>query len=130
VISACEPLVQDCVITGHDRRELGVLLFPNLAACRACAALDPDASARDVIDNTRVREAIAHALAEHNLRSPGSSTQFTRALMLAEPPSIDANEITDKGYINQRAVLTHRATLVEALYADDPGGISTKIVVA
>lgn len=130
VISACEPLVQDCVITGHDRRELGVLLFPNLAACRACAALDGDASAREIIDNPRVRDAIANALAEHNRHSPGSSTQFTRALLLVEPPSIDANEITDKGYINQRAVLTHRATLVEALYADDPDGISTKIVVA
>jgi feruloyl-CoA synthase len=130
VISACEPLVQDCVITGHDRRELGVLLFPNLAACRACAALDGDASVENVIDATRVRDAIARSLAEHNLRSPGSSTQLTRALLLVEPPSIDANEITDKGYINQRAVLTHRASLVEALYTDDPGGISTKIVVA
>lgn len=130
VISACEPLVQDCVITGHDRRELGVLLFPNLSACRACAALDGNATAREVLDNTCVREAIANALTEHNRRSPGSSTQFARALLLAEPPSIDANEITDKGYINQRAVLTHRASLVEALYADDSGEIPTRIVVA
>jgi feruloyl-CoA synthase len=130
VISACEPLVQDCVITGHDRRELGVLLFPNLAACRALASLDGEVPVHTVVTDARVRDAIATALAEHNLRSPGSSTQFTRALLLAEPPSIDANEITDKGYINQRAVLTHRATLVESLYAEDLAGISTKIVVA
>lgn len=125
VIAACEPLVQDCVITGHDRRELGLLLFPNLAACRALAALDSEAPAHTVLSDSRVRAGIAEALAKHNLRSPGSSTQFTRALLLAEPPSIDANEITDKGYINQRAVLTHRATLVESLYANDSGGIST-----
>jgi feruloyl-CoA synthase len=129
-ISACEPLVQDCVITGHDRSELGVLVFPNLAACRALASLDHDAPAQDVIADTRVCSAIAEALAEHNLRSPASSTQFRRALLLAEPPSIDANEITDKGYINQRAVLTHRATLVKSLYADDLRGISGKIIVA
>jgi feruloyl-CoA synthase len=83
-----------------------------------------------VLADARVHAVIAAALSRHNLRWPGSSMQLTRALLLSEPPSIDANEITDKGSINQRAVLTHRAALVESLYADDLGGISTKIVVA
>jgi feruloyl-CoA synthase len=119
MISACEPLVQDCVITGHDRDELGVLLFPNLSACRALTSLDPDAAADAIVADPCVRQAIADALVRHNLRSSGSSTQIAGALLLADPPSIDANEITDKGYINQRAVLTHRAALVEALYTDE-----------
>jgi feruloyl-CoA synthase len=120
VISACEPLVNDCVVTGHDRRELRVLLFPNLEACRALASLDRMATVDVIIADPTVRMAISHALAEHNLHHSGSSTQFAGALLLAEPPLIDANEITDKGYINQRAVLTHRAALVELLYTDDP----------
>jgi feruloyl-CoA synthase len=123
MISACEPLVQDCVITGHDRRDLGLLLFPNLEACRALASLDQSSTADEIVANPRVREAIAAALAEHNRRSSGSSTRFAAALLLAEPPLIDANEITDKGYINQRAVLTHRAAMVEMLYSDDPVAI-------
>ena len=57
-------------------------------------------------------------LARHNARAQGSSMRIARCLLLAEPPSIDANEITDKGYLNQRAVLTRRAALVERLYAD------------
>jgi feruloyl-CoA synthase len=64
---------------------------------------------------------VAEGLARHNARNPGSSTRITRVLLMTEPPAIDANEITDKGYINQRAVLARRAALVERLYAADPG---------
>jgi feruloyl-CoA synthase len=67
-----------------------------------------------------VRRALILALARHNARAKGSSMRIARCLLLAEPPSIDANEITDKGYLNQRAVLTRRAALVERLYTDPP----------
>ena len=60
----------------------------------------------------------ARAGLQHDRAASGSSTRIARALVLAEPPSIDANEITDKGYINQRAVLEHRAALVERLYSE------------
>ena len=64
-------------------------------------------------------------IAAHNAANPGSSTRITRVLLLATPPSIDANEITDKGYINQRAVLERRADLVKKLYGDDSEVIRT-----
>jgi feruloyl-CoA synthase len=67
-----------------------------------------------------VREALAAALRQHNARTRGSSMHIARALLMAEPPSIDANEITDKGYLNQRAILERRAALVERLYAPRP----------
>ena len=66
------------------------------------------------------RAHVREGLATHNAANPGSSTRITRVLLMAAPPSIDANEITDKGYINQRAVLERRADLVKQLYGDDP----------
>ena len=105
LISAGNPLIQDAVITGHDRDLVGALVFLNPAAA---AGVTPEAA----------RAAIAEALRKLAAESgPGSSTHPVRALVLSEPPSIDANEITDKGYINQRAVLERRAALVERLYA-------------
>lgn len=118
-IAACEPLLSDCVVAGHDRAEIGLLGFPNLAACRALAGLPEQASPEQIIADARVREAIAKGLAEHNAANPGTSTRFTRVLLEVEPPSIDADEITDKGYINQRAVLARRAKAVDRLFADD-----------
>jgi feruloyl-CoA synthase len=110
LIAAGNPLIQDAVITGHDRDAVGALVFLNPAAA---AGMAPEAA----------RAAIGEALRKLAAESgPGSSTHPVRALVLAEPPSIDANEITDKGYVNQRAVLDRRATLVERLYgnAADP----------
>ncbi|NVB40529.1 feruloyl-CoA synthase [Pseudenhygromyxa sp. WMMC2535] len=126
LIAACEPLISDCVIAGHDRRELGVLLFPNLAACRARCGLEASASAERVLTASPVREAIASALEGHNAAHPGSSARFERALLLATPPSIDSGEITDKGYINQRAVLSRRECDVRVLFGDSPVVIRPK----
>ena len=119
-IASCEPLVSDCVVAGHDRPEIGLLLFPNLAACRALASLDPSVDAAQVLAHPIVRDAVVKGLVQHNAKNRGSSTRFARALLLTEPPSIDANEVTDKGYINQRAVLTNRADEVVSLFGDDP----------
>jgi feruloyl-CoA synthase len=105
--SACSPLVQDVVITGHDRDRLGALVFPNIAACR-------DLSRESL--RMRLQETFDRLARD----STGSSTRIARALVMETPPSIDASEITDKGSINQRAVLKNRALLVEQLYAEPP----------
>ena len=122
LIAACDPLVQDAVITGHDRAEPGALLFLNPIAARGlCADAPADAgpawfAARPAVRAEDRRRRSRGMAAE----AAGSSMHPARALVLAEPPSIDANEITDKGYINQRAVLERRAALVERLYAEPP----------
>jgi feruloyl-CoA synthase len=117
-IAALAPLAQDIVLTGHDRDSVGFLVFPNLAACRAHAGLPDAAEPAEVIANETVRAAIAQGLARLKAQGGGSSTYAVRALLLTEPPSVDGGEITDKGYINQRAVLTRRADAVACLRDD------------
>jgi feruloyl-CoA synthase len=109
-------LVQDVVVTGHERDEVGALFFINVSGCRALLG-DTRASLVSLIAHPQVREAIAQRVARYNHDHPGSSTAVARTALLETPPSIDAMEITDKGSINQRAVLRHRAALVERLYA-------------
>ena len=119
VISAAAPVLQDAVVTGHDRDEICIIGFPSLPGCRAlCPDLAADASLEDAIARPEIRARLAAGLARHNAENRGSSTRIARALLTAEPPAIDAGEITDKGYINQRAVLTRRASEVERLYAE------------
>jgi feruloyl-CoA synthase len=117
-IAALAPLAQDIVVTGHGGDHVRFLVFPNIAACRAHAGLPDGASADEVIGCEKVRAAIAQGLAKLKAQGVGSSTHATRALLLSEPASVDGGEITDKGYINQRAVLTRRADVV-ALLEDD-----------
>jgi feruloyl-CoA synthase len=106
-ISALSPLAADVVITGHDREEIGLLVFPSPQA----ASMSREEQA------ARLREGLASMRAGGG----GSSQVPTRALLLAEPPNADAGEITDKGYLNQRRVLERRAADVAALHAgDDP----------
>jgi feruloyl-CoA synthase len=121
-IAALAPLVQDIVVTGHGGDEVRFLVFPNIAACRAHAGLADSADAKEAIAHDKVRAAIAQGLAKLKAQSGNSSGHATRALLLAEPASVDDGEITDKGYINQRAVLTRRAGAVATL--DD--GASTE----
>jgi feruloyl-CoA synthase len=117
-ITALAPLAQDIAVTGHSGDHVRFLVFPNIAACRALAGLPDSASTNDVIASEKVRATIAQGLARLKAQSGGSSTHATRALLLAEPASVDGGEITDKGYINQRAVLTRRAAAV-AMLEDD-----------
>jgi feruloyl-CoA synthase len=121
-IAAFAPLVQDAVVTGHNRDSLGLLLFPNLAACRECCGLPPSSPVAEVLSNPNLLEKIRAGLRELRSKATGSSTYSSRALLLAEPASIDAGEITDKGYINQRVVLERRQALVESLYSTTPSG--------
>jgi feruloyl-CoA synthase len=117
-ISALAPLAQDIVVTGHGGDEVRFLVFPNIPACRAHASLPDSAGAEEVIGHEKVRSAIASGLAKLKAQSGNSSGHATRALLLAEPASVDGGEITDKGYINQRAVLTRRADAVAVLDDD------------
>jgi feruloyl-CoA synthase len=102
-IVALAPIAQDIVIAGHDRNEVGFLVFPK-----------PGTDVRDF----QVREGVRRGMVALHAEGGGSSTFATRAILLEEPPSIDAGEITDKGYINQRAVIERRAAVVERLYSD------------
>jgi len=102
-ISALSPLAADVVVTGHDREEVGLLVFPSPAA----QSMPPEEQAR----------CLHEGLLAMRASGGGSSQSPTRALLLREPPSADAGEITDKGYVNQRAVLTRRAGDVLALYS-------------
>ncbi|APR03940.1 feruloyl-CoA synthase [Thauera chlorobenzoica] len=120
-IDAMKPIAQDIVVTGHDRDEIGFLVFPNIPECRRlCPGLAPDASLVDVLMNPEIRSRIRHGMAMMKGKGGGTSTYPTRALLMAEPPSVEAGEITDKGYINQRIALSRRADLVEFLHADLP----------
>ncbi|MBK9607408.1 MAG: feruloyl-CoA synthase [Betaproteobacteria bacterium] len=119
-IAALAPVAQDIVVTGHDGDECGFLIFPNVAACRAAAGLADDAPLYNVLAQPAVRERVRAGMAALRDTGGGTSSFATRALLLLEPPAIDAGEITDKGYINQRAVREHRAGLVALLHADPP----------
>lgn len=120
VLATLTPLVSDLLITGE--KELGILAWPNEAALRAlCPDGAADAPLADLFGHEAVTAALAERLAGHNAANPAASTRIARAALLAEPPSLDGGEVTDKRSINQRAALTRRAADVEALFADPPG---------
>ncbi len=122
LVAALAPVVQDLVLVGADREEVGLLVFPNPAGCRAlCPRSTEELPLAELIRQPEVRSALLAGLEGHNAANPASSRRIAWALFLAEPPAIDAGEITDKGYINQRAVLTRRAALVARLYEDVTG---------
>jgi feruloyl-CoA synthase len=122
------PLVRDVVLAGADRDEVAALVFPDLDACRKLAPdLAADAPARALLAEPRVLAAFARLLNSFVAASSGTSGRVTRAILLADPPSLDVGEMTDKGSINQRAVLAHRAAVVDELYAAAP---TSHIIVA
>ncbi len=120
-IAHCAPLVRDVVLAGADRDEVTALVFPDQDACRKLAPdLAPDVAAAQLLADARVSREFARLLDELAAAASGASSRIVRALLLGEPPSLDIGEMTDKGSINQRAVLVHRAALVDELYADPP----------
>jgi feruloyl-CoA synthase len=121
VLAACAPALQDLVVCGHDRDRVGILAWPNVGAVRDLMGGDAAADPFSVARAAEVLEVVRRGIEAHNRANPGASTRIARVHLLAEPPSIDANEITDKGYINQRAVRERRVGLVQALFADPPG---------
>jgi feruloyl-CoA synthase len=127
-IAQCAPLVRDVVFAGAERDDVTALVFPDLDACHKFAPdLAADAPAAAVLAHARVRAEFARLLGPLAEPTRGTSNRIVRAILLAEPPSLDIGEMTDKGSINQRAVLAHRAALVEELYANPP---SPAVIVA
>jgi feruloyl-CoA synthase len=120
-IAAAAPLLQDAVVAGHDRDFVGLLGWANPGALQQLCAGSAPRDVRELIRATEVMAHIRTGIAAYNAKQTGSSMVIKRVMLLAEPPSIDHNEITDKGYINQRAVLERRHHLVDELYADPPG---------
>jgi len=116
IIAAGDPLVQDVVIAGINRNEIGVLFFMRMDACRTFTDLPANAPVHIVLGDSRLRAFLQRLVDTLQSRGTGSATRVARALVLAEPPSIDRGEITDKGSINQRAVLTHRDADVVRMY--------------
>ena len=121
LIAAGAPYVQDAVIAGHDRDYVAALVFPRLDDCRSlCPQLPARASATEVLNHRAVRRKFEDVLTRLADEATGSATRIERALLLEIPPSIDANEVTDKGSINQRAVLENRGALIEQIYSSAP----------
>ncbi|MCK1617170.1 AMP-binding protein [Bradyrhizobium sp. 159] len=119
-IAAATPVVHDALVAGQDRPFIGLLAWPNLHACRQLVG-NPGLSFADAVRHPEVIACFRRGLETHNRECEGASSRIiARAMLMAEPPSIDGNELTDKGYINQRAGLERRAALVERLYADEP----------
>ena len=120
-VTHCAPLVRDVVLAGADRDDVAALVIPDLEACRKLTPdLAPQTPAAAVLADARVRDKFASLLIGLAATSRGTSRRIRRAILLAEPPSLDVGEVTDKGSINQRVVLAHRAALVEELYAEVP----------
>src|SRR5699024_9320336 len=117
-IEALTPLVQDIVVTGHDRDTVGFMISLNSKACCELRGMAPDTSISKLAQKPTIKSNIESGLRQLEQNNPGSSTYADRAFLLDSTPSVDAGEITDKGYINQAAVLKRRADLLDLLYSD------------
>ena len=120
LLAACSPALQDAVIAGADRAAIAVLAWLNVAGCQKLVGDGAPATLSDLARHPLVRAHVERALAQWNAAHPGSSECIARVLLLPDPPSIDANEITDKGYINQRLTLERRGAEVERAFAAQP----------
>jgi feruloyl-CoA synthase len=103
------------VLTGINLKEVGALIFPT-AACRALSGLGSDAPLKEVLESAPVQAHFQKVADELARSGTGSANRIARMHLMHEPPSIDKGEVTDKGSINQRAVLKHRDALVQALH--------------
>jgi feruloyl-CoA synthase len=117
------PVLADAAIAGENREYASALAWLNPAEARKVLGRDPEPADGEVMTDPDLLEWVADALARHN-KDHGSASSIGRLLILARPASLDAGEITDKGYVNQRKVLTERAALVDLLYtAPAPRGV-------
>ena len=116
IISQGAPYVLDAVVTGINRDAIGLLVFPRLENCHAMSGLPPGASPAEVLASAPVRDFFRRLLDGVNRDASGSSTRVERLLLQEEPPSIEQRELTDKGSVNQAAVLARRAAMVDGMY--------------
>jgi feruloyl-CoA synthase len=120
VLSACSPVLQDAIVAGADRDVVGLLCWLNAAGCQKLIGDGAPSTFAELAAHPIVREHVRRTIAQWNAAHPASSERITNVLLLTDAPSIDANEITDKGYINQRLALERRAADVGRLYAATP----------
>jgi feruloyl-CoA synthase len=125
VLAACSPVLQDAVVAGADKQFVGLLCWLNAQGCQTLVGADlandsAPSSLSDLAQHPTVREHVRKGLVRWNAAHPASSERIARAILLHDAPSIDANEITDKGYINQRLALERRAADAERLFAPQP----------
>jgi len=117
IIAAGAPYVQDVVLTGINLKEVGAMVFPT-PAVRVLSGLATDAPLADVLGSAPVLAHFQNLINELAKTATGSASRIARMCLLSEPPTIDKGEITDKGSINQRSVLMHRADTVAALHEE------------
>ncbi|MBL8387949.1 MAG: feruloyl-CoA synthase [Hydrogenophaga sp.] len=117
IIAAGAPYIQDVVLTGLNMKEVGAMVFPT-PAVRQLTDLPADASLHDVLDHPGVLAQFQKIVDDLARSATGSANRIARLCLLADPPTIDRGEITDKGSINQRSVLSHRADTVAKLHSD------------
>ncbi len=116
IIAAGAPYIQDVVITGINRHEVGALVFPTQAIRTLNSQLSSDAPLQQVLESASVQAYFIALLKQLATSATGSASRVTRLYLLSEPPSIDAGEVTDKGSINQRAVLARRDSFVNTMH--------------
>jgi feruloyl-CoA synthase len=119
-LASASPVLQDAIVAGENRPFVGLLAWLNPAGCRQLTGED-DASLAELARHPEVRNHLRRTLAQWNATHPGSSECISRILLLPDLPSIDANEITDKGYVNQRAAAAFRHREIAQLFAEAPG---------
>src|ERR1700724_22303 len=128
VIRWMSPFVNDVVVAGHDRNDVRILIFPDLYACRdLCPDFARKVPPAELLTHCEVRNKFQLLIDELAATSTGSSTRIAAGMLLHEPASLDKGEITDKGSLNQHAVLQHRNDLVEELYSAEA---SSRVIVA
>jgi len=119
-VAACAPMVRDVVIAGINRDEISALVVLDLDGCRVINPALPPGDIAAAAADAKIRDAFRELFRRFRMTSTGSSTRITRAILFDTPLSIDRGEVTDKGSINQRAVLEHRSALVDEIYAPTP----------
>jgi feruloyl-CoA synthase len=120
ILAAASPVLQDAAVAGENRGFIGLLAWLNPAGCRNLIGAGAPEDFAELTRHPAVRAHVRAAIARWNAAEKGTSYRIARVVLLAEPPSIDENEITDKGYINQRRVLERRTAEIERLYAAAP----------
>ncbi len=117
LVALAAGVFSDVVVCGQDRDYVAILAWPSIPGCRALAG---DATPLELSVSQIVRNHVRDLVARWNRENPGNSTRIERAILLADPPDIDAGEVTDKGYTNQRATIERRAALVADLFSETP----------
>ena len=120
-VAHCAPYVTDVVVAGRDRDDAAALVIPNLAACRELAAMgNGELEQSEILACDGLRNRFTSLLKTFNAKAGGSSGRLARLILMDDPPSLDSGEMTDNGSVNQRAVLSRRAAMVDEIYAESP----------